>query len=366
MASKTSFQPCSARRRAIDSISATLEVGALFYALSALAPAIAQTPPALQLQLQPAATRISVTSEPGVPCTVQYATNLPASAWFPLTNLTFTGATTQVVDAVSGSALRYYRAQIVVPTNMVWVSAGTFLMGSPTNENERSTSETRHAVTLSRGFFIGAYQVTQSSYLSLLSTNPSYFGPSNGFTADLRRPVEQVSWSAATNYCAALTRREQAAGRIFTNWVYRLPTEAEWEFACRAGTTNAFYLGSSLHSGMANFDGRYEYVGGTGTVFNAGGVFTNRTVPVGGYAANPLGLYDMAGNVWEWCQDWYGAYPTNSVTDPQGPTNGVNRVFRGGSLNASGKLCRSANRNDTPPNTAVNTIGFRVVLSAGP
>src|SRR5207244_3220038 len=128
----------------------------------------------------------------------------------------------------------------------------------------------------------------------------------------------QVAWADATNYCGRLTQQERLAGRIFTNWFFRLPTEAEWEFAGRAGTTTAFYAGSNVLSGMADFNGRQEYRGGTGTVFNASGVDLNRTAPVGGYAPNGGGLYDMAGNVWEWCQDWFGSLATSSVADPQG------------------------------------------------
>jgi formylglycine-generating enzyme required for sulfatase activity len=326
----------------------------------------AQTPPSLSLDVSGGKVQITVTADAGSPCSIQFATNLPASQWFTLTNATTLGGSAQATDLLTAAGQRFYRSLIATPTNMDWARAGTFVMGSPTNELERNTNELQHTVTFTNGFFIGKFLVTQSNYLSLIGANPSYYTPSNGFTADLNRPVERVSWFGASNYCVVLTQQEQSAGRIFTNWVYRLPTESEWEFACRAGTTNAFYLGDSLLSGTANFDGEYEYINGVGDQYNTNGIYLNETVDVGGYQPNALGLYDMAGNVWEWCQDWSTNYPAGSVIDPQGPANGSTRVFRGGSLNETGAFCRSAQRNDANPSIAVNTIGFRVVLALGP
>jgi len=154
-------------------------------------------------------------------------------------------------------------------------------------------------------------------------------------TNELSHPVEEVSWIDATNYCGRLTERERGAGRLPAGWEYRLPTEAEWEYACRAGMRTAFHYGAALRSGMANVDGRYEYPPCGGEYppwcYNASGVYLGRTAAVGSYAPNAWGLYDMHGNVWEWCQDWWaGSLPGGSVTDPTGPETRWERVMRGG------------------------------------
>ncbi len=214
---------------------------------------------------------------------------------------------------------------------------------------------------------MGKYAVTQGQYLAVVGNNPSYFVPNNGYTQDLNRPVEQVSWNDATNYCALLTRSDRAAGRIPSTWGYRLPTEAEREYACRAGTTTAFHFGSAIHGGMANFYDYYEYDASIGDIYvaNPSVPYLGRTTTVGSYAPNAFGLYDMHGNVWEWCQDWYGAYPTGSVTDPQGPVAGSSRVVRGGSWDGYGRYCRSAYRYFDYPADRGSNIGFRVVLAPG-
>ena len=202
----------------------------------------------------------------------------------------------------------------------------------------------------------------------MVGSNPSYFnGVQNGtnYGTDLTRPVEQVDWYDATNYCAMRTQQERAGGLIPTNYVYRLPTESEWEYACRAGTTTAFYLGSGLYSGQANFIGQYEYDASVGTINNPSGIYLGQTTAVGSYTANGWGLYDMIGNVDEWCQDWYGTYPAGSVADPQGPATGSHRVIRGSSWLNYARYCRSAYRNDNHPEYLAIIFGFRVVLAPG-
>src|SRR5208282_4789507 len=214
--------------------------------------------------------RLRITGDVGSACTIQWASNLyGANNWQFLTNLTpLSSSPYMVADTGAVTAPRFYRAfaqQVptgVVTTNMVWISPVTFVMGSPTNEAERGSDETQHTVTLTQGFYVGKYAVTQGEYLALMGSNPSYFTTEdwngNPIPPDLNRPVEQVSWIDATNYCAHLTQQEQAAGRLPTGWVYRLPTQSEREYACRAGTTTAFNFGSAIHGGMANFYDYYE------------------------------------------------------------------------------------------------------------
>ena len=298
---------------------------------------------------------------PGTVASVEWA----ASVTGPWTN---TWADLAAVKADTNGAIRvsvpmFYRVRgYAVPTNLVAIPAGSFVMGSPTNEPARGTDETQHTVTISQSFCMGKFEVTQAEYLAVMGNNPSYY------TGDLSRPVETVSWQDATNYCAQLTARERSAGRLPAGYGYRLPTESEWEYACRAGTTTAFHYGSALRSGMANFHGYYEYPpcgGSTRYCPNPSGIYLGRTTSVGSYVPNAWGLYDMHGNVWEWCQDWYGTYPSGSVSDPQGAPTGSRRVIRGGDWDNYAIICRSAQRYYYNPTYRYYYFGFRVVLAPG-
>jgi len=260
---------------------------------------------------------------------------------------------------------------LVPPPQMVWIPPGTFVMGSPTSEAQRGSDETQHTVTLTQGFYMGKYAVTQGEYLALMGSNPSYFTTTDAYGGpippDLNRPVETVGWDDATSYCAHLTQQEQAVGRLPTGWVYRLPTESEREYACRAGTTTAFNFGSGIHGGMANFYNYWEYDAAIGdiSVPSPAVAWLPRTTTVGSYAPNAWGLHDMHGNVFEWCRDWYGTYPTGSVIDPQGAPSGSYRVIRGGGWNYGGRGCRSAYRYGGGPSAGYYSVGFRVVLAPG-
>jgi len=260
----------------------------------------------------------------------------------------FTDATANV------SPQRFYRALLQrPPANMVFISPNTFRMGSPTNEQDRSINEgPQTTVTLSRGFWIGKYEVTQAEYLSVMNTNPSFF------PGDLSRPVSSVSWLDATNYCAKLTQRELAVGRIPAGTQYRLPTEAEWECAARAGTATRFSYGD---------DPGYTCLTNHAWYFINGNLAVH---PVRQKLPNPWGLYDMEGNVWEWCQDWLGPLPGGNQIDPIGPaSNPIGwKVVRGGAYDFGEPDCRAARRFffGFHPALTDSDLGFRVVLVTAP
>jgi len=332
--------------------------------LAARPRASAQTPLGLNVSLEAGQAQLTVTGAAGTVCQIQWTDNLSATGrWFHLDHHVLGSSPSPFTDPTSASATsRYYRAVWTPNTNLVWIPRGTFTLGSPTNEVDRSSIEGPQAVvTLSRGFWMGKYEVTQGDYLAVVGSNPSYFngdrsGPPDNdqdYGTDLTRPVELVSWNDATNYCARLTTRERAAGRIPTNSVYRLPTEAEWEYACRAGTTTRFYYGDD--PGYTNLAEYAWYLDNSDL----------QTHPVGQLLPNAWGLYDMAGNVWEWCRDWYAPYTGGSLTDPQGPATGTNRVWRGASWFYIARHCRSARRFLNVPTYTYYGLGFRVALALG-
>lgn len=228
---------------------------------------------------------------------------------------------------------------------MIWCPHGSFMMGSPTTEEGRADNESQHRVRLTKGFWLGKYPVTQKQWESVMGNNPSHFKGE-----DL--PVEEVSW----NDCQKFIAKVNAS----LDFSARLPTEAEWEYACRAGTTTAYFWGNALNGDKANCDGNKPM----GT--KAKGRYLKKTTPVGRYAPNPWGIYDMHGNVWEWCSDWHGYYPIRSVTDPTGPTSGDGRVLRGGSWYGDARYCRSAYRYRCDPSCCYFYCGFRLCCSAEP
>lgn len=234
-----------------------------------------------------------------------------------------------------------------VKMELIRIKAGTFTMGSPESGPNHDSSERHHLVTISKDFYMGKYAVTQEQYEAVMGTNPSCFTSSQG--GGPRNPVEQVSWNDAVEFCQKLSAK---SGKSI-----KLPTEAQWEYACRAGTTGPFNFSGPISTDKVNYDGNYTYDG------SAKGEYRHKTTPVGNFQPNRWGLYDMHGNVYQWCTDWYGDYSSTSETDPQGAATGMARVLRGGSWRLSPYSCRSAGRNNLTPDAQDLSIGFRIVLS---
>ncbi|MFQ3593230.1 MAG: formylglycine-generating enzyme family protein [Gemmataceae bacterium] len=242
----------------------------------------------------------------------------------------------------------------------VFLTPGLFWMGSPAEEDNRHDDEFRHLVELTRPFWISAHLVTQRQFRQVMQYNPSSFRPLGEMAGEVEGlltdefPVDSVSWYEALEFCTRLTRREPGA-------LYRLPTEAEWEYACRAGTATEFAHGSSLSSYRANFDGSSPY--GTDLLDLPTGPTLGRPCPVGSYPPNAWGLYDMHGQLDEWCLDWYEEdyYRYSPRCDPRGPAENDMKVLRGGTWSNAGRFCRSAFRWRAAPDYRQQEKGFRVV-----
>jgi formylglycine-generating enzyme required for sulfatase activity len=305
---------------------------------------------------------------------------LAAIDWIPIgPTIQGNGSRTCITDSNQEPQM-FYRArgtQISTPlTNMVYIPSNSFLIGRSRAEAIPETTDYRdevpqHLVTLTKSFWMGQFEVTQDDYITVMGNNPSFF---NGIRADvdygtnLKRPVDQVVRKGAMDYCELLTYREREKGNLGGDWEYRLPTEAEWEYACRAGTATATHYGNELLSGMANFNGQREYYSTNGLATNLNGIFLGSTTNVGSYSPNSWGLYDMHGNVAERCLDFGSpgipSYSPDPVIDPWTSVNsGHGDIMRGGYWESDGRDCRSAARVER--NTAVpgRDRGFRVILA---
>ncbi len=230
--------------------------------------------------------------------------------------------------------------------SMGWIEAGSFWMGSPEAEKERYDDELRHRVTLSQGFWMADTACTQALWQAVMGDNPS------NFTGDAQLPVESVSWNDIQQ------RFLPAANRLLPGLNLRLPTEAEWEYACRAGSERPFHFGSQVAPAQANYDGNYPYAGGTK------GEYRQKTLPVKSFLPNDWGLYQMHGNVWEWCADGYGPYGAGEVRDPKGVDTAASRVLRGGSWGSVARYLRAADRSHLVPDVRGYGVGFRVCRSS--
>lgn len=254
---------------------------------------------------------------------------------------------------------------------LILIKGGTFNMGSPESEAQRGEDELQHTVTVN-DFYIGKYEVTQKEYEEIMGENPSNFKGDN-------LPVETVTWYDAIEYCNKLSEKEGLTP-VYTidgenvSWNkssngYRLPTEAEWEYAARAGTEAPFNTESSIGAEEANFYGHYPYLieenyFSQGKLETKPGEYRQTTIAVGSFSPNKWGLYDIHGNVGEWCFDYYGAYDIENTDNPSGAETGTLRINRGGGWNDYAKHMRCAYRASTTPNQGMSNIGFRIVRNS--
>ena len=253
-------------------------------------------------------------------------------------------------------------ARTVDGIDLCWCPAGRFVMGSPRSEPERRPGEDQVEVALTRGFWMAKFEATQGLWKRVAGELPGPLTKELPAGDDL--PVGNVNFPETEDFCRRLTARGRKSGQLPNGWEFRLPTEAQWEYACRAGTTTATSFGDSLSSRQANFKGK-PYNGGEP------GPSLNRAAPVGSYPANPWGLHDMHGNTFEWCRDWYhsrlpgGADPDLYAarnTAQRSEHGDISRVRRGGCWSDEGWPCRSAFRVRFEPERRYDHIGFRVVI----
>lgn len=230
----------------------------------------------------------------------------------------------------------------------VLIPAGTFIIGSPPDEPYRNKDEVQHQVTISEPFYLQVTEVTLKQWMALMGRK--LFGRRKG--AD-NMPVVKVSWHDCMDFIRKLN--------ALSEWSYRLPTEAEWEYVCRAGSSTAYSWGNTIDCGKAMYSNNSLKSKECLDSVRSRGLTIDQPAPVKSYPPNAWGLYDMHGNVWEWCQDWYGDYPPSAKIDPLGPDSGTMRVRRGGSWFKYGYSCRSANRNCAHPSSRYQTTGFRLI-----
>ena len=381
----------------MKSKSRTMRIGLCALALGAGMAAQGAAPVITDTAMVP---RFTIQSDLGVTNQIQYCTNLNQTNWVVLTNLVVTQSPYWFVDAGAPPApRRFYRVLALgtnspVPPGMALIPAGSFTMGNCMDPGEGYPDELPlHTVYVS-AFYMDKYLVTKSLWDTVYQWaighgySFDYVGSGKGAS----HPVQLIDWYDCVKWCNARSEQEgrtpayyTSAGQttvyrsgqagVQTNWVkwssgYRLPTEAEWEKAARGGLSgHRFPWGDTISESQANYygdTGSYSYdlgPNGYNAAFTTGA--TPYTSPAGYFGANRYGLYDMAGNVWEWCWDWYGGYSSGSQTDPRGPTSGSLRVIRGGSWNGRGRDCRSALRSNYDPSIRGNSVGFRVVLAPG-
>ena len=341
--------------------------------------------------------RFTIQSDLGVPNQIQYCTNLGQANWVVLTNLVVTQSPYWFVDVDAPPApRRFYRVVVPVPSGMAIIPAGSFTMGNCMDSGEGLFDELPlHTVYVS-AFYMEKHEVAKSLWGTVYQ-----WAITNGYSFEYgaqgkatNHPAHSMTWYDAVKWCNARSQKEGRTPAYYTsaaqtavyrsgqvdvqtNWVkwssgYRLPTEAEWEKAARGGASGQRFPWSGTNNithSMANY---YSDTGSAYDVSPTRGYHPTfatgnspYTSPVGYFAANGYGLYDMAGNVWEWCWDWYGSYSSGSQTDPRGPPSGSYRVFRGGSWGSIANGCRAANRYNGYPTYRDSDYGFRSVLPPG-